>query len=235
MTTPGSHNDTYASTCHRMFFANYINDVDPIKCADNDGHNTDAIDALTLTIPVIAVTVSEDGPSDKVRKAAREVVALTRKSKVLPAFVDIYADMLASVISGKQTLQEATVVAGKKIGFDVKKSADDAWARVGKVNSSYVGGDGSDPMVACYIDSSFPALLHLAYRYATYGPKMALLANANAGGENVARGSALGALIGASYGVQGFPEDLRNLRDREEIEKEISSVLVDLHDSKVEL
>ena len=24
MTTPGSHNDTYASTCHRMFFANYV-------------------------------------------------------------------------------------------------------------------------------------------------------------------------------------------------------------------
>ena len=24
MTTPGSHNDTYASTCHRMFFANFV-------------------------------------------------------------------------------------------------------------------------------------------------------------------------------------------------------------------
>ena len=24
MTTPGSHNDTYASTCHRMFFANLV-------------------------------------------------------------------------------------------------------------------------------------------------------------------------------------------------------------------
>lgn len=25
---------------------------------------------------------------------------------------------------------------------------------------------GADPMVACYIDSSFPALLHFAYKYA---------------------------------------------------------------------
>jgi hypothetical protein len=25
----------------------------PTECADNDGHNTDAIDALTLTIPII--------------------------------------------------------------------------------------------------------------------------------------------------------------------------------------
>ena len=28
MTTPGSHNDTYASTCHRMFFANFVKGVD---------------------------------------------------------------------------------------------------------------------------------------------------------------------------------------------------------------
>ena len=126
---------------------------------------------------------------------------MTRKSKALPVYVEIYADMLASVIAGKQSLKEAVVEAGKKIGFDVKKSAEAAWARAGSVSSSYVGGDGTDPMVACYIDSSFPALLHFAYRYADQGPKMGLLANANAGGENVARGSALGALLGASYGI----------------------------------
>ena len=54
-----------------------------------------------------------------------------------------------------------------------------------------------DPMVACYIDSSFPALLHFAYKYAD-SPERAVLANANAGGENVARGSLLGALMGAA-------------------------------------
>lgn len=39
MTTPGSHNDVYAGTCHRMFFSNYVSGKDPKKCADNDGHN----------------------------------------------------------------------------------------------------------------------------------------------------------------------------------------------------
>ena len=40
MRTPGSHNDTYASTCHRMFFANLIfHGKDPEDCPDNDGHN----------------------------------------------------------------------------------------------------------------------------------------------------------------------------------------------------
>lgn len=35
-------------------------------------------------------------------------------------------------------------------------------------------------MTACYIDSSFPALLHFAYKYAD-SPEKAILANANAG------------------------------------------------------
>ena len=106
--------------------------------------------------------------------------------------------MLSYIITGQKNLKEAAEDAGRKIGFNVKSSSDQAWARVGKVSlDSYVGGDGSDPMVACYIDSSFPALLHFAYRYADAGPRVALLANANAGGENVARGSVLGALFGA--------------------------------------
>ena len=151
---------------------------------------------------------------------------MTRKSKVLPGYVDIYVDMLSSIISGKQTLKSAVIDAGRKIGFDVKKSAESSWSKVGKINpETYVGGDGTDPMVACYIDSSFPAMLHLAYRYADMGPRTALLANANAGGENVARGSALGALLGAQYGVQGFPESLRALYHRNEIEAEIKAVV----------
>lgn len=140
--------------------------------------------------------------------------------------------MLANIISGKKTLKEAVLDAGNVIGFDVKASAESAWAKVGKVSlDTYVGGDGSDPMVACYIDSSFQALLHLAYRYADAGPRVALLANANAGGENVARGSALGALFGAAYGINGFPESLRALHNRAEIEKEINSLVGDIKGS----
>jgi len=36
-----------------MFFANLIDGKAPELCADNDGHNVDAIDALTLAVPVI--------------------------------------------------------------------------------------------------------------------------------------------------------------------------------------
>ena len=52
--------------------------------------------------------------------------------------------------------------------------------------------------MACYIDKCFPVLLFLVYKYAdSVAVEKAILANANAGGENVARGSLLGALLGA--------------------------------------
>ena len=66
-------------------------------------------------------------------------------------------------------------------------------------------------MVACYIDSSFPALLFFLYKYADAPMSTAALANANAGGENVARGSVLGAVLGARRGdigaVTGWCQD----------------------------
>lgn len=37
--------------------------IAPSDCADNDGHNTDAIDALTLTVPVIIKYA--DAPRDE--------------------------------------------------------------------------------------------------------------------------------------------------------------------------
>ena len=49
MRTPGSHNDTYASTCHRMFFANLIfRNKAPEDCPDNDHHNVDVSVCLLL-------------------------------------------------------------------------------------------------------------------------------------------------------------------------------------------
>ena len=71
----------------------------------------------------------------------------------------------------------------------------------------------------CYdycIDQSFPALLFFASKYAD-STERALLANANGGGENVGRGSCLGALLGAANGVDSFPEWSHELYHKHEI------------------
>ncbi|KAF0687082.1 Aste57867_21163 [Aphanomyces stellatus] len=181
MTTPGSHNDTYASTCHRMFFANYVAGTPPAACPDNDGHNVDAIDLLTLTIPVVLRYV--DAPPAVRNAHVRDVIATTRKAPTMAPYAEAYATLLAAVLHGMDLRAAIRAVA---------PDMDDATLT------------RRDPMVACYMDSSFPALLHFAYKYAD-DPAAAVLANANAGGENVARGAALGALLGAAHGTSGLP------------------------------
>merc|ERR1712224_1043908 len=49
-------NDCYASTCHRMFFANLSRGLPPEKCPDNDNHNVDTIDGLIMGVPVVLAT-----------------------------------------------------------------------------------------------------------------------------------------------------------------------------------
>lgn len=79
-------------------------------------------------------------------------------------------------------------------------------------------------MVACYIDSSFPALLFIVYKYAD-SFEQAILANANAGGENVARGALVGSLVGAAHGIESFPEWTGGLYQKDIIMKEIDEFL----------
>jgi len=79
-----------------------------------------------------------------------------------------------------------------------------------------------DPMAACYISQSFPVMLFLTYKYAD-SVEEALLANANAGGENVARGALIGALLGASHGQSAFPKWAKELHEYDSIMEEIKS------------
>ena len=167
-----------------MFFANWINKIKPEDCADNDGHNTDAIDALTLTIPVIIKYHNADRSlrNEKVK----ECIYITRRTRALDTYAIAFSDLLVNVINGVD-LKIAVEKCGQAIEGD-----NDGIIRSVRHMVEY---SRNDPMVACYIDSSFPALLFFAYKYA-HSAEEAILANANAGGENVARGSLLGALMG---------------------------------------
>jgi len=52
-----------------------------------------------------------------------------------------------------------------------------------------------------------------------------VLANANAGGENVARGALVGALLGAAHGTENFPDWSKELHEKDEINKEIDNFM----------
>lgn len=54
------------------------------------------------------------------------------------------------------------------------------------------------------------------------------MGNANAGGENVARGALVGSLIGAYHGMNGFPKwSVDGLYKRVEIDAEIKALLLE--------
>lgn len=113
MTTKGSHNDTYASTCHRMFFANMIfHKKDPKDCPDNDGHNVDTIDGLILpSITALAETarqlsISGNGDSLDVSEESKRAIenasartaAVTRSSALLEKVSSSWADLVSAAL-----------------------------------------------------------------------------------------------------------------------------------------
>eukprot|EP01034_Spumella_vulgaris_P030228 gene30228-37401_t len=174
MTTPDSHNDTYAGTCHRMFFRNLRDGTSPENCPDNDAHNVDAIDAL-MTVPPVAL--AHHNSSREVRNSAiRAAIQTTRNTETVLPYAYLYADMLLLVLEG-MSLSAAAQAIGAQMGLDLA-------AQVRRSPKLEI----SDPMVACYITSSFPAMLFFAHKYGDLGAETLLLASANAGGENVARG-----------------------------------------------
>ena len=98
--------------------------VPPASCADNDGHNTDAIDALTLVVPVVVASVASAHPSDVVAATAREVVSLTRRSDVLGAYSDVFVRLLTAVLQG-EPLRDAVQVAARAAGIpDIKAAVE---------------------------------------------------------------------------------------------------------------
>ena len=203
MMTPGSHNDTYASTCHRMFFANLIHrNLPPEQCPDNDQHNVDTVDGLVL--PTIAAM------SDPA--AAGACATATRKSRIL---------------------EDVSTLWGRVVQAALLQSDDTAFYETLNQFSLQAIGRAPNPSVyesqtmsACYLSQSLPGLVDMMAKYGTLPSEnrvwQGLLANANVGGENVHRGSVMGAILGARVGASKLPTKLVNgLYPHDQLAKEI--------------
>jgi ADP-ribosyl-[dinitrogen reductase] hydrolase len=224
MTTPGSHNDTYASTCHRMFFANwYYRKLPPVDCPDNDRHNVDTIDGLVLpTITALAVALQRDGTVAQAAASAAATVAVTRNSALLERYAAEWATLVFSVVrtaadaAASQPLSDtdaATAASSSSTVSLARAMASNLGLRTPQVKAS-------DEITACYLDSAVPAMLDTLLKYQPKALEIkgaikpnvpwnsvwtGLLANANTGGENVHRGSCLGAVWGAVAAADTLP------------------------------
>lgn len=214
MTTPGSHNDTYAESFHRDFFKNWAAGVPPEECCKGtEGHNTAQIGGFVMLPPVVFANLPAG--REAARKAALTHLGLTHDSSKLAAFASEYAGVLYDLATGATDLKTATVEAAKQVRADLPSIA----ARGYDDKSVVHGVFGS----ACYITDSYPSMLYLAYKHAdSFGD--AVLSNTNVGGENCHRGSALGALMGSALGESAIPPGLiSGLAASEDIRKEIDA------------
>lgn len=111
MKTPNSHPDTYAATAHRMFFKNLQEGKPANQCADNDHHNVDSIDALTIAVPVIVhYREAERG----LRNAkVMEAIKTMRNVKKVEKYAVVFSDMLTEVLQGGELKDELNKAAGK--------------------------------------------------------------------------------------------------------------------------
>ena len=72
---------------------------------------------------------------------------------------------------------------------------------------------------ACSISSALPSVLYLAMKYGD-DTQTAFIENAMAGGDNCARGLALGVLLGGTNGLSSIPERwVENLKSRDDIQE----------------
>ena len=142
------------------------------------------------------------------------VINALRKSRDLPPYGSMYSTILTDVITNKKSLKTSIM--------DAANQLDPSGSFARQIEQSPTKPASQNPMTACYIDSSFPALLYFAYKYAD-DPKAGLLASANAGGENVNRSAVLGALLGAQLSSKdGWGEELvGGLHDEAGLRREI--------------
>ena len=144
------------------------------------------------------VSFLAQAPENEVVQAAIEQTKLTHRSPEAEETASFLAKASYRLIHGarlEDTVREtAPEWALKSANSVLPQNAVDAMAKLGP---------------ACSISSALPSVIYLALKHGE-NTEIALIENAMAGGDNCARGLALGMLLGAANGYTSIPEQWRN-------------------------
>jgi len=113
MTTPDTYNDCYMSTTHRMFFSNKVRGLPLDKCPDNDNHNVDTVDGITMLIPVALATAHL--PAGQAHEQVSDCVSVTRRSQACQQYGCLLTDMFRSIMAGRPLAEVMESTAGRSI------------------------------------------------------------------------------------------------------------------------
>ncbi|XP_033731003.1 uncharacterized protein LOC117320541, partial [Pecten maximus] len=224
MTTPSTHNDTYAESFHRSFFKDWSSEESPPKTASDllrwtearyvkkskgsSDHQLVVIGSIVPAVPWIIRNAHKT--ESECAESTVEFIKLTHPEPSLVPYIDMYARLLHGVINGKDLVEEVNkCMERSELGGSRKKTMIQGFLehaskypqgsedQLGRCQSA-VSRLGS----ACYIDGAMSSLLFLAAQF-NENFNTGVLMNANSGGENCHRGAALGALLGAASAYKG--------------------------------
>lgn len=183
------HNDTYAESYHRGFFANYIKGNSLIDCGAVT-HDTASIGGLVSIGPLAIYLFLSGYDLIYVKSQCANHLMTTHPDQFLSNICDNYVELIHQLLMrepNSDCFEPILKTLGKSIKININlknyEGIDDA---------SIVGGQFS---TACYITDSWPSVLFLAGKYVN-DPIKGILANTNLGGDNVHRGAVLGTILG---------------------------------------
>jgi ADP-ribosylglycohydrolase len=149
---------------------------------------------------------------EEVVRASVEQTILTHRSPEAEESAAFLAKAGYRLIHGANLLdtlnETAPVWALKKANSVLSENTVDAIGKLGP---------------ACSISSALPSVLYLALKYGD-NTETAFIENAMAGGDNCARGLALGMLLGAANGLPSIPERWVNELNAHDLLREFSQI-----------
>ena len=247
MTTPGKNRDPYTEIYIRCWFENYSRGLPPPACAETQ-RNVWSIGShggiiRPLLISAIATSAYQG------LGLAIEHQNLTHRSENVAAALGVLVPLFNALLSGAAPRHAIEAYArsvrvpritgaelfatyrehngpGNIPGTEMWKihtELNDSPYELGSLVRDYSSRQVVKHMLstACYPEHGLPLLLYLAENDGL-DIESTLLANANAGGDNVHRGMVLGLIVGAAH--DELPEDLRQgLSDSEALQSEIDA------------
>ena len=194
MLDPDAHNDTYIDEYHRGFFRNYARGKPPEQCGVED------IDISCLTALTPLVLFHRDN-GDALSRDLRRHLKFSHLGENPARAGEFYGALLHQLLAGHSVESALFERLGRSshhaLSFPLRRWVQNHTDEevVGKLVSS-----------ACYLEDALPAALYLALKY-DGDFETALTRNTALGGDNCHRGAVLGAILGASCGCEGIPEE----------------------------
>ncbi len=233
MTTPGENNDPYCEIYIRAWFENYTKGIAPELCAQKQ-RTVWSIGSHGGIIRPLVLSIFANEPYQGLGLAISHQ-QLTHRSENVSSALGVLVPLLYALLKGEAPHETIAAYAKKVRLVKIKGEAlsktyrahkgpgnipkDQMWKIHTEFSDQYLDvnkvlEENSDEDIignlfatACYPEHGVPLLLCLLQRnQADF--KTALLANANAGGDNVHRGMILGLLAGASNNE--IPFDLKS-------------------------